>query len=455
MPALCCVLSVSLLAGCGGSSGSTSNGSNGAVASTAASSGAAGHAGLGAGSQPGPGGTAGGGSAASAAAKPAKLPSGTVAKADGIAVTLAAYTHQLQISAQGPVKPLNSGASDYPACVAALKSREERTEKLIKAQGEKFAKKSKERVKGSGLLAQPRKPKTDAQRKRQCEQLYKAAKQQAVSNLIRRIWAQAEAKELSVSVSQSEVAKRVKAREASQKAFAKNARFREFLAEVPRYTGNDLREMITDGLVEEKIGAKVRGTFVKAGSVSQEKLEKYFNEHKQAYAQRESRSIVLATSKSEGVAAAIAKEHVSAGLSAAAAKHGIKAMPTSVSCEHIQTKGVSHSPLYSAVCAAKTGVVSGPINSSTSFPKTPATYYVFEVHSIVPALQPSFAQAKDRIKQLLASQGQLQGIYKYNEEIRLKQREKTECAAGYVTPLCKEYVAPKPTSVSKAKAATP
>jgi hypothetical protein len=226
-----------------------------------------------------------------------------VAKVDGIPITLAAYTHQLQISAQGPVKPLISGASDYPACVAVLKSREERTEKLIKAQEEKFAKKSKERAKGSGLLAQGRKPKTDALRKRQCEQLYKFAKQQAVSSLIRQTWTQAQAKELGVSVSESEVEKQVKTRESSQKALAKNPRVSAFaLAEVPHYNKAELMEVVKNQLLQSKVFTKIREKFVKPGSVSQ---------------------------------------------------------------------------------------------------------------------------------------GQEQGMFKYNEEIRIKQREKTECAAGYLTPLCK------------------
>jgi hypothetical protein len=407
-----------LLASCG----SSSNGSNGPAASTAASSGAAGHAGLGASS------AAGGRSKALRASKPAKLPSGTVAKVDGIPITLAAYTHQLQISAQGPVKPLISGASDYPACMAALKSREERSRKLAKAEEEKYAKRFKGR-KSPGFV-RGRKPVGSTQRKRQCEQLYKSAKQQAVSNLIRRIWAQAQAKELGVSVSESEVAKRVKAREASQKAFAKNARSREFLAEVPHYTGNDLREMITDGLLEEKISAKAREKFVKAGSVSQEKLEKYFNEHKQAYARPESRSIVFATSKSQSVAEAVAKEH-SGGLQSAASKHGIKATPTTLGCQRPSgAKSAGTSIVAEAMCSAKSGVISAPV-------KVASTFYVFEVKSIIPATQPSFAQEKEQIKRMLASQGQVQGVVKYNEEIRIKQREKTECAAGYLTPLCK------------------
>lgn len=286
------MLAGALLTGCG----SSSNSSSGQAVRTAAGSGAAGHEG-----PAGAGSAASGRSEASRTSKPAKLPSGTVARVDGIPITLAAYTHQLQINAQGPVKPLISGASDYPACVAALKSREERTEKLIKAQEEKYAKRFKGRK--SPGFAQRRKPVGSTQRKRQCEQLYKFAKQQAVSSLIRQTWTQAQAKELGVSVSESEVASQVKTRESSQKALAKNPRLSAFaLSEVPHYTKAELMEVVKNQLLQSKVFMKIREKFVKPGSVSQ---------------------------------------------------------------------------------------------------------------------------------------GQEQGMFKYNEEIRIKQREKTECAAGYLTPLCK------------------
>ena len=66
---------------------------------------------------------------------------------NGTPITTAAYKHQLLLGAPATVKPLIANTSDYSACVAAVKSREERNEKLIKAQEEKFAKRSKRRAK--------------------------------------------------------------------------------------------------------------------------------------------------------------------------------------------------------------------------------------------------------------------------------------------------------------------
>lgn len=272
-----------LLAGCGGSSGSSSSTAGSATPTTTAAGGSAASSAL-----PGSSGgsrtssrtTSASGSPTSA--KPAQLSSGTVATVAGTPITTAAYTHWLSVSAPATVKPLIANASDYSGCIAAIKSREARTEKLIKKEEENFAKKSKGRAKESGLLSRERKPKTEAQGRQQCKLLYKAFKQQAASTLIRRLQTQVQAKELGIDVSEAEVAKAVRAREASQKALAKNPRSREFLAEVARYTGADLKEMVTSQLLESQIYKKAREKFTKTGSISQEQGTLKYNEEARA-----------------------------------------------------------------------------------------------------------------------------------------------------------------------------
>jgi hypothetical protein len=91
-------------------------------------------------------------------------------------------------------------------------------------------------------------------------------------------------------------------------------------------------------------------------------------------------------------------------------------------------------------CTAKKGVPIGPIKISSG-------YEVFEIIGILPAVQATFGQEKEQIKQQLLNQSGVPVKVKYNEETRIKQKEKTECAAGYVTFLCKEYQPPKPVSL--------
>jgi hypothetical protein len=367
--------------------------------------------------------------------KPAHLPSGIVAKVDGTPITTVAYNHQLQVSAPATITHLIANSSDYSGCIAAVKSREAKTEKLIKANQERIARQSKGRAKTPGLLGGSRKARTASQLKQQCELQYKAFKQQAISSLIRRLQNEAEAKELGVTVSESEVTRQVKTREARQKELAKSSRYGELgLAEARGIA--DLTEEVKSQLLETRIYTKVREKFAKSRPVSQSEMEKYFNEHKQIYGQAERRSIVFASTKTQSVAEAVAKEHASGGLMAAAAKHAIKATSTSVACQHSSAaKGTQTSTIIEDICSAKTGVLSGAV-------KMTSTYYVYEVKSITPATQLSFASAKARIKELLTSQSQQQPTFKYNNEIRAKLKDGTECSAGYIVELCKEYTAP-------------
>lgn len=235
----------------------------------------------------------------------------------------------------------------------------------------------------------------------------KSAKQQAVDALIRRAWTEAQAKELGVSVNASEV------------------------------------------VLETQIDTKIRERLAKPGSLSQERLEQYFNEHKQIYSIPERRAIAFAITKSKSVAEAVAKER--GGLTAAAGRHGIKAAPNRIGCARARDGAEG---ILAKICAAKTGVIGGPVALAGSL-KTATAYYVFEVKTTIPATKRSFSQVKEQIKLMLSSQGEGQAMVKYDEESRTKLKEETECAAGYVTPLCKEYIAPKPTAAAKARPLSP
>jgi hypothetical protein len=358
------------------------------------------------------------------------------------AITTAAYNHQLEVSTPSSVKSLIANPSNYSGCIAAIRSREERSRKLIKESEERYAKRFKGR-KAPGAFAGS-KPVSEAQLKLRCEEQYKSAKLQAASTLIRRTWTEIKAKELGVSLNESEVASRVKTREEAQKRLAKTARNSEFGGIEANYGKADLTEMVKSQVLETQINTKVREKFAKPGSLSQEKLEKYFNEHKQLYGEPERRAIVYAAAKSKSTAEAMAAEHGS--LSAAASKHGTKATSTSIGCQQTRTAGEG---ILAKICAAKTGAISGPVTPTTNV-KTASIYYVFEVKSITPATKPNFSQVKERIKLTLSSQGESQAVFKYEQESRAKLRTLTECAAGYVVELCKEYRPPSPVAVPRA-----
>lgn len=380
------------------------------------------------------------------AAAPAKLSGGAVAIVNGTPITMASYQHWLEASAPASIKPLIANPSDYSACISALKAREQAEQKLVKKNEESLAKAQKGRKASRSLFRDLHRARTETQYKKQCEQSYQDERLQAVRTLINRAWTEGEAKELGVTLNQGEVAKQLKVREEEQKRLAKVARGSEFAGGEANYGAADLKEMISSSVLEQLVYKKVREKFAKTSSVSQTKLEKYFDEHKQIYAEPERRSIVYLSTKSKSTADAIAGEH--GNLSKAASKHGVTATPTTVSCQ--QQNKTGGEGILVKICAAKTGVMSGP-DAPTSSSKAASIFYLFEVKSTTPATKPNFAQAKEKIKQLLSTQGESLAASKYSEETREKLKARTECAKGYVVELCKEYVAPTPARILKAR----
>jgi foldase protein PrsA len=99
-------------------------------------------------------------------------------------------------------------------------------------------------------------------------------------------------------------------------------------------------------------------------------------------------------------------------------------------------KGQLEKSVDSAVFAAKTNVLQGPI-------KTVFGYYIFEVTSITPGSQETMAQAEASIRQQLIASNQQAALTNFIKEFKKKWLAKTECRPGYVGMNCKEYKAPK------------
>jgi foldase protein PrsA len=106
-------------------------------------------------------------------------------------------------------------------------------------------------------------------------------------------------------------------------------------------------------------------------------------------------------------------------------------------------KGQVEKSLDSAVFAAKTNVVQGPI-------KTVFGYYIFEVTSITPGNQLTLAQAESSIRQQLIATHQQAALTSFIKEFKAKWLAKTECRPGYEGPNCKGYKAPKTSSETPA-----
>lgn len=367
------------VAGCGGSSTSskppTSSASTAASSSTPKAS-----------QEASPG-----GSQASAPRKAAHPPSGTIAKVNGVVITTAAYEQWLSKAISAPVRSM---LSDPAGCPAAMKQKEELSEKA----------EQKAEKEGKSFRIGPKspQPKTQAQFKTLCERQAAEVKLQGARFLIRNAQTLIQARELGVSVDESQLAK-----------------------ESSKWT-----------LVQNQIRTKVEHRFGKTTAPSQTALQKYFNEHKQIFAKPETRSLAYVETPSKSVAEAIASTHRSGGLATAAAKQSLTVTPTIAHCgESAASNGGHVPPIYAAICSAKTGVTTGPI-------KMPSKYFVIEVKSVSSAVKPSFDKAKERVKQELFISTKGREESKYFTEVRRRLKDRTECAAGYVVELCKEYVRP-------------
>ncbi len=97
-------------------------------------------------------------------------------------------------------------------------------------------------------------------------------------------------------------------------------------------------------------------------------------------------------------------------------------------------KGQQEKAFDDAIFSAKKGELEGPI-------KTQFGYYVFEVTKVTPASQQSLEQAKETIKNLLASQRQQKALDKFIKDFRKRYKEQTVCADDFAVAECKN--APK------------
>ena len=169
----------------------------------------------------------------------------------------------------------------------------------------------------------------------------------------------------------------------------------------------------------------------------------YYNKNKARFAQPERRDLRIVLTKDIGTAQK-AKSLIQSGTAFAtvAKKYSIdQASKSQGGVLLAVAKGQQEPALDKAVFAAKKGQLEGPI-------KTQFGYYVFKVQKITPASQQSLAQAKETIKQLLASQNQQKALDDFVKNFRKKWKGKTNCRSGYVTQDCKNAPTPKTTSTS-------
>jgi parvulin-like peptidyl-prolyl isomerase len=351
------------------------------------------------------------------------VPGNAVVSVGGTPITKTAFNHWMAVAAAGAAaaqkgkkasKPPVPEPPSYTACIAYLEA----------------------------TAPKPKKGKvkpTAAQYKSQCEQEYSAYKQEVLSFLISSQWVLSEASEQGVHVSQAEVKKQFDTLKGQQ--FPKESAFKEFLERTGE-TESDLMARVKLQLLARKIQEKVTKE-AKKKKPSKAEIAKYYDEHKQQFGKPASRNVQLILTKTEG-AAKSAKSEIEGGKSFASVAKSVSIDPLTKKnggTLNEVTPGEEEKALSTAIFAAKTGKLEGPV-------KTPFGYYVFEVTKTNAPSQQTLAQAESAISQQLTSQSQQKALSSFVKEFRTKWTSKTECRAGYVVPDCKEYKKPK-TSTTK------
>ena len=354
------------------------------------------------------------------------IPGNAVVEVGETPITKASFDHWMKIvaaSSGGAVQgetapnPVVPDPPTYSACIAHLRS----------------------------TLPTPKKgqPKeTNSQLKSQCEQEYKTYKQQALGFLISATWVTGEAKERNISVSNKAVETEfVKLKKAQ---FKTEAEFKKLLASTDQTTSDLLLNLKLHQLsrkIEEQVTKKAKK------KVSKSEAQKYYNEHKSSYGQPERRNLRIVLTKTEAQASS-AKSEVEGGKSFASVAKSVSIDPVSKAKGGVLDEvrpGQEEKALNTAVFAAKTGVLSGPV-------KTPFGYYVFEVTKVLPGSAEPFSKVESAIKAQMGGQSRQEAITKFVKAYRKKWTAKTECRSGYVVPDCSGYKEPKTTTSATSSA---
>jgi len=345
------------------------------------------------------------------------IPGNAVAEVDGEAIERADYDHWLNVAAKssGAANAAVPKPPDYTECVAEAKKTQAKP-----AEGQ---------------------PKlTDKQLKDQCKQQYEQLRDQVLGLLISFEWIEREAAEKGVKVTDAEVNKSFE--DQKKQTFPKDADYQKFLKDSGQ-TEEDVRMRVRLDLLSNKI----RDQVIKGkDQVSEQQITDYYNKNKERFAQPERRDLSIVLTKKEAEAneakqalqdgdsfKSVAKEY---SIDDASKAQGGK-LPA-------VAKGQQEKAFDDAIFAADKGKITGPV-------KTQFGYYVFKVDKITKASQQTRDEAKETIKQLLASQNQQKALDAYVKDFRKRWKEKTDCREGFVTQDCKN--APKPTPTPKPGAA--
>jgi parvulin-like peptidyl-prolyl isomerase len=262
---------------------------------------------------------------------------------------------------------------------------------------------------------------------------YEELKETALEELLNSVWLEAEAEELGVTVTDSQVEKELE--KIKQQNFPTPKAFQKFLKE----------SKLTEDEVDDRVRLQVLSTGIQekvneeAPEATEAEIADYYQAEKAAkFTTKESRDVrVIANEdKSEVVAAQkiLEKDNSPASWEKVAAKYSTDAtakdkggLQTGVQEEFLppQLKG----PIFDAA----TGELIGPI-------KLENNYLLLEVAKLVAAKTKSLAEVEGEISSILAQETQQDYFSEFVSDFQAKWDARTFCADGFVVETCANFV---------------
>ncbi|MEA2129775.1 MAG: foldase protein PrsA, partial [Solirubrobacteraceae bacterium] len=345
-----------------------------------------------------------------------------VASVDGNGITRADFNHWMNIAAatsQGATGTrVAYNPPDFSACVA-----------------------TKRKTAPKPAKGQP--APTDAQFKTQCKQEYESLRDQVMQFLILTRWVDGEASDQGVKVSDKE--EKSAYDKAVKSSFPKPADFEKFL-KTSGMTPADARFQVRFNTVYTKLREKA---VKNAGKVTDKAVADFYSKNKARLATPLTRDLRVVLTRSKGKADQ-AKAALASGQSWSSVAKKFSIDPASKAQGGVLkglAKGQQEKAFDEAIFKAPKGKLTGPV-------KTQFGYYVFEVTKETPASQQSLKQSSPAIKQQLDAQNKQKADDKFNQDLRKKWKEKTNCGDGYVMTQCKN-APPEKTSTAPAGQTAP
>lgn len=338
------------------------------------------------------------------------VPSGAVAKIGDTVIKKEDFEHWLEAAAKGQQPPGAGGEitipepPEYTDCIAAKKKQP---------------------------VPQGTKKPTDDALKDQCKQEYDSLKQQVMQFLISAEWIQQEADARDIEVTDEEVQKQFE--DQKKQSFPNDKDYQEFLK-----TSGQTEEDLLFRVKLDVLSNKVREKIIEGkGDVSDDDIEKYYEDNKERFAQPERRDLAVVLTKTEAKANE-ARAALEGGRSFkdVAKEFSIdEASKTQGGKLPGVAQGQQEKAFDDAIFAADKGALTGPV-------KTQFGWYVFEVTTITEKSQQTLEEAKETIKNLLKSEREQKALDDFVKDFREKYKDETQCADDYVIEDCDN--APKP-----------